>query len=396
MIERIVVASDRSDTAARAVAWAAEMARRYEAQLTIVQAFVPGPPPGEAETELAVYAEQIAGPGTRARVAAGEDPASAIVAAAEAEQADVLVVGNIGMSGRREFLLGNVPNRVSHNATLHGRDSEHGRAAEAEAAAALEPVVSELAGGQLTARAAQIAAVLAKHGLKAVKEDDAARAGPAARGARGARADVLQARPDALDPPRPDSARARRRAREPPGPRAAAERGRGRAGDGGGARRPLGGRVREHRARAAGRRHDRPGAQGPPRGRRPGGGQGPATERRGRDRARSRPVRALRREGRGARGPSAAWSTSRPLSSISRHRSAASSTSARRRRTSSGCARCWLGTRGWPCPGCTPSSRAGGCSSWTRSSASRCARRLPATSAARPPGSCWRPSTARC
>ena len=116
MIERIVVASDRSDTASRAVAWAAEMARRYEAQLTIVQAFVPGPPPGGAETELAVYAEQMAGPGTKARVAAGEDPASAIVAAAEAERADVLVVGNIGMSGRREFLLGNVPNRVSHNA----------------------------------------------------------------------------------------------------------------------------------------------------------------------------------------------------------------------------------------------------------------------------------------
>ena len=35
--------------------------------------------------------------------------------------------------------------------------------------------MSELAGGQLTARAAQIAAVLAKHGLKAVKEDEAAR-----------------------------------------------------------------------------------------------------------------------------------------------------------------------------------------------------------------------------
>ncbi len=117
MIERIVVASDRSDTASRAVAWAAEMARRYEAQLTIVQAFVPGPPPNGAETELAVYAEQVAGSGTRARVAAGEDPASAIVAAAEAERADVLVVGNIGMSGRKEFLLGNVPNRVSHNAT---------------------------------------------------------------------------------------------------------------------------------------------------------------------------------------------------------------------------------------------------------------------------------------
>ncbi len=115
MIERIVVASDMSETASRAVAWAAEMARRYEAQLTIVQAFVPGPPPDGAETDLAVYAEATCGPGTRARVTAGDDPATAIVAAAEAEKADVLVVGNIGMSGRKEFLLGNVPNRVSHN-----------------------------------------------------------------------------------------------------------------------------------------------------------------------------------------------------------------------------------------------------------------------------------------
>jgi ubiquinone biosynthesis protein len=116
MVERIVVASDRSETASRAVAWAAEMARRFGAQLTIVQVYVPGPPPAGAETELAVYAEQAGGPGTRARVHAGEEPAAAIVAAAEAEKADVLVVGNVGMSGRKEFLLGNVPNRVSHNA----------------------------------------------------------------------------------------------------------------------------------------------------------------------------------------------------------------------------------------------------------------------------------------
>jgi nucleotide-binding universal stress UspA family protein len=45
----------------------------------------------------------------------GEDPAQAIVDAAEQEDADVVVVGNVGMSGRKEFLLGNVPNRVSHN-----------------------------------------------------------------------------------------------------------------------------------------------------------------------------------------------------------------------------------------------------------------------------------------
>jgi nucleotide-binding universal stress UspA family protein len=116
VIERVVVASDRSQTASHAVAWAAELARRFEARLTVVQVFVPGPPPAGAEADLALYAEEAAGHGAQARVVAGEDPAALIVAAAEAEQADVLVVGNIGMSGRKEFLLGNVPNRVSHSA----------------------------------------------------------------------------------------------------------------------------------------------------------------------------------------------------------------------------------------------------------------------------------------
>jgi ubiquinone biosynthesis protein len=116
VIERVVVASDRSETASHAVSWAAELARRFEAILTVVQVFVPGPPPAGAETELAAYAEGFAGPGARARVVSGEDPAALIVQAAEGEQADVLVVGNIGMSGRKEFLLGNVPNRVSHSA----------------------------------------------------------------------------------------------------------------------------------------------------------------------------------------------------------------------------------------------------------------------------------------
>ena len=44
------------------------------------------------------------------------DPAEAIVNAARREHTDVIVVGSVGMSGRREFLLRNVPNRVSHNA----------------------------------------------------------------------------------------------------------------------------------------------------------------------------------------------------------------------------------------------------------------------------------------
>jgi nucleotide-binding universal stress UspA family protein len=35
---------------------------------------------------------------------------------AETEGADLIVVGNKGMTGARRFLLGNVPNKVSHHA----------------------------------------------------------------------------------------------------------------------------------------------------------------------------------------------------------------------------------------------------------------------------------------
>ena len=84
------------------------MAGRYEAELVVLQV-------GGEHAELERYVAEVA-PGARALCVEGDEPAAAIVAAAEAERVDVLVVGNIGMSGRREFLLGNVPNRVSHNA----------------------------------------------------------------------------------------------------------------------------------------------------------------------------------------------------------------------------------------------------------------------------------------
>jgi ubiquinone biosynthesis protein len=107
-INRILVGTDRSETATRAVEWAVEMARRYEAELIVLQG-------GGDQAELDLYVAEVA-PGARALVDDHDDPATAIVSVAEAEQVDVVVVGNIGMSGRREFLLGNVPNRVSHNA----------------------------------------------------------------------------------------------------------------------------------------------------------------------------------------------------------------------------------------------------------------------------------------
>jgi ubiquinone biosynthesis protein len=107
-IRRILVGTDRSETATRAVEWAAEMATRYEAELIVLQV-------GGDHAELERYVAEVA-PVARPLTVEGEEPGAAIVAAAEAENADVLVVGNLGMSGRREFLLGNVPNRVSHSA----------------------------------------------------------------------------------------------------------------------------------------------------------------------------------------------------------------------------------------------------------------------------------------
>ena len=98
------------------------MAERYGAELVLLQVVAPPPPPADsgasdaAVTALRRLADEVAGERGRARVVVDADPPRAICRAAEDEKADVLVVGNIGMSGRKEFLLGNVPNRVSHNA----------------------------------------------------------------------------------------------------------------------------------------------------------------------------------------------------------------------------------------------------------------------------------------
>src|SRR5919108_397314 len=130
-VRKILVATDRSESADRAVRWAAEMADRFQAQLILLQVVVPQPPEGEGDgrltpgthelavTELEQYAAEVAGERGRARVVVDDDPARAIVKASDDAAVDVVVVGNVGMSGRKTFLLGNVPNRVSHNARCH-------------------------------------------------------------------------------------------------------------------------------------------------------------------------------------------------------------------------------------------------------------------------------------
>lgn len=163
-MQRVVVATDRSKTAERAVAWAGELAGRYSAELVLLQVI---PENGEVDVEAAeesLYklAREIAGERGRAAVRVHADPPQAIVDVAEAEGADVLVVGNAGMSGRKEFLLGNVPNRISHNArcTVVIVNTTDGMAA---------PVVVQPDGedvsGDLFARAARIGRIVGKYGL---------------------------------------------------------------------------------------------------------------------------------------------------------------------------------------------------------------------------------------
>lgn len=179
--QRVMVATDRSETADHAVQWATSFAERYGAELYIVQVIVPRDPPstayGAAERaradaargELADCARQLAGVRGHALVLVDPDPASAIVGAAEQNAIDVLVVGNLGMAGRKEFLLRNVPNRISHNArctviivnSLRWDD----RALNATRVAAPDAVAAD-AEPRLAGRGAQIASIMAKHGLR--------------------------------------------------------------------------------------------------------------------------------------------------------------------------------------------------------------------------------------
>jgi nucleotide-binding universal stress UspA family protein len=116
-VQRILVATDRSETAELAVAFASDMAQRYEAELFLLRVLLSDEGVlGDAARELAEHARELAGERGRSSVVVAEDPAEAIIEAVRRERADVVVVGSVGMSGRKEFLLRNVPNRVSHSA----------------------------------------------------------------------------------------------------------------------------------------------------------------------------------------------------------------------------------------------------------------------------------------
>jgi nucleotide-binding universal stress UspA family protein len=133
----IVVGTDGSETAREAVRQAVELALRLDARLRIVSAYEPVPaarlreearevpsdlewainPREDVDATLREAAEAARDGGVEAETYARQgDPADAILDVAEEQGADLIVVGNKGMTGARRFLLGSVPNRVSHHA----------------------------------------------------------------------------------------------------------------------------------------------------------------------------------------------------------------------------------------------------------------------------------------
>jgi nucleotide-binding universal stress UspA family protein len=131
--ESIVVGTDGSETAKRAVAEAALLAEAMGGKLHLVAAYEPlrgakivGAPEGAAKVwELKPDAEvqsviQEAESGLRVKGLDVEshtvtgDPADALLEIAERQGADLIVVGNRGMHGMTR-VLGSVPNKVSHH-----------------------------------------------------------------------------------------------------------------------------------------------------------------------------------------------------------------------------------------------------------------------------------------
>jgi nucleotide-binding universal stress UspA family protein len=116
-IRTIVVGADGSETAGEALAVALWLGRVLGAGLHVVSAYGVLQAPSDAEVVLAAATRAAAAEGLEAVThARREDPAEALIAVAEEQHADLLVVGNRGMSRPSRFLLGSVANKVSHHA----------------------------------------------------------------------------------------------------------------------------------------------------------------------------------------------------------------------------------------------------------------------------------------
>jgi nucleotide-binding universal stress UspA family protein len=137
MFDRVVVGTDGSERARRAVDVAAEVARRFGAALELVTVVPERDAIGVVGASVAVadptgstalrkaaalealeaLAKELSGLEVRCHVESGS-AAEGILKVAEAVGADCIVVGNRGMTGARR-VLGSVPATVAHHAPCH-------------------------------------------------------------------------------------------------------------------------------------------------------------------------------------------------------------------------------------------------------------------------------------
>jgi nucleotide-binding universal stress UspA family protein len=134
MIKAVAVGTDGSDTAATAVDFAIDLAKRYEARLIVISAYRPvsetkvfrdqeeAPqevqwsinPDQEVEAILSNVESHAHAAGLEVTTVASQgDPADVLLKHASEQGADLIVVGNRGMQRR---LLGSIPNSVAHKA----------------------------------------------------------------------------------------------------------------------------------------------------------------------------------------------------------------------------------------------------------------------------------------
>jgi nucleotide-binding universal stress UspA family protein len=134
MLSTIAVGTDGTDTAAQAVDFAIDMAKRYDARLVAISAYRPvsesrlkseqkdAPdeiqwsinPTEDVDAILKDVEEKAQAAGLKTTTVAGDgEPADVLVQHAEEQDADVLIIGNKGMQRR---ILGSVPNSVAHKA----------------------------------------------------------------------------------------------------------------------------------------------------------------------------------------------------------------------------------------------------------------------------------------
>jgi nucleotide-binding universal stress UspA family protein len=137
MFKSIVVGTDGSDTANQAVRQAIELAKAIGAKVELVSAYAPVPqqrlrderrdapedvqwaisPREDVDATLEAAATLAREAAVTVEVYARQgDPADAILDVAEERDADLIIVGNKGMTGAKRFLLGSVPNKISHHA----------------------------------------------------------------------------------------------------------------------------------------------------------------------------------------------------------------------------------------------------------------------------------------